>query len=148
MDKVSRQVRSKVMAAIRGRGNKSTELKLLSLLRKHGITGWRRHLPLPGRPDFAFRESKVAVFVDGCFWHKCPRCFRPPKSSQDYWEAKIARNTKRDAEMTAQLKGKGWKVLRIWECRLKAPCAFLRRLSRLLGKPASMRRSPAPGRSG
>ena len=123
------------MAAIRGRGNKSTELRLLGLLRERGVTGWRRHLPLPGRPDFAFRKERVAVFVDGCFWHRCPRCYRPPKSSQDYWVAKIARNVKRDAESTKRLKEKGWKVARVWECRLKKPDPFMRRLIRMLSAP-------------
>ena len=60
------------MAAIRSRGNKDTELKLASILRASGITGWRRHQPLPGHPDFIFRHARLAVFVDGCFWHGCP----------------------------------------------------------------------------
>jgi len=71
-DVFSKTKRSAVMAAIRSRGNKDTEMKLAAITRTHGITGWRRHLPLPGRPDFAFRKERVAVFVDGCFWHGCP----------------------------------------------------------------------------
>lgn len=71
--------RSEVMSRIRGRGNKETEIALLLLLRKHRITGWRRHPALFGRPDFAFAGHKLAVFVDGCFWHNCPKHFNVPK---------------------------------------------------------------------
>lgn len=125
MDKISKQARSKIMAAVRGRGNKSTELRMAALLRENGLTGWRRHLPLAGRPDFAFRKGKIAVFVDGCFWHKCPLCFRAPKTSKAYWTAKIERNTKRDDAVTGQLQDKGWTVFRVWECQLKRPETFL-----------------------
>lgn len=64
--------RSEVMSRIKGRGNKETELVLVRLFRAEGITGWRRHAALVGRPDFAFRAERVVVFVDGCFWHMCP----------------------------------------------------------------------------
>jgi DNA mismatch endonuclease, patch repair protein len=59
------------MAAVRSRGNKDTELKLIAILRGYHIKGWRRHQPLPGKPDFLFRRYRLAVFVDGCFWHGC-----------------------------------------------------------------------------
>src|SRR5437879_2804676 len=88
--------RSQVMAAIHSRGNKATELKLASILRAAGITGWRRHQPLPGCPDFIFRRQRVAVFVDGCFWHGCRWHCRMPKTRIDFWKQKIARNKKRD----------------------------------------------------
>ena len=133
MDKFSREVRSRVMSAVRGRGNKSTELRAVALFRKHGITGWRRHLPLIGRPDFAFRDAKVAVFIDGCFWHGCARCYRAPKSSAEFWRAKITRNRRRDAFVARALKEKGWRVVRVKECQLKKPTRFLCRISRLLG---------------
>jgi DNA mismatch endonuclease (patch repair protein) len=79
MDVFTQKKRSEVMSRIRGKGNEKTEVRLAKLMRKAGIRGWRRHLPIPGRPDFSFRQQKVAVFVDGCFWHGCPRCFRLPK---------------------------------------------------------------------
>jgi len=75
MDTLTPTARSSVMSRVRGRGNKVTELKLLALLRQNKITGWRRHLRLPGKPDFAFPKKKVSVFVDGCFWHGCPKCY-------------------------------------------------------------------------
>ena len=74
-DVFTKEKRSEVMSLIRGKGNKETENALLALLRQNKITGWRRHLPLPGKPDFAFQKQKVAVFVDGCFWHGCPKCY-------------------------------------------------------------------------
>lgn len=107
--------RSLVMAAIRGRGNRTTEVRLASLLRRHRITGWRRHYALPGRPDFVFLRLRVAVFVDGCFWHGCPRHFKRPSSRQDFWDAKIAGNRARDHAVNRTLRRRGWMVIRIWE---------------------------------
>ncbi|MDP9175741.1 MAG: very short patch repair endonuclease [Planctomycetota bacterium] len=102
------------MARIRSKGNKSTELRLLAILRNEGIKGWRRNQPVFGRPDFVFKASQVAVFVDGCFWHKCPRCFRRPQSNNAYWDDKFQRNRRRDRRVNRQLRQLGWKVLRIW----------------------------------
>jgi len=111
--------RSEVMSRIRGRGNERTELRLARLMRVERIRGWRRHLPIPGRPDFSFRKQKVAVFVDGCFWHGCPRCFRLPKQNRAFWKAKIEGNRKRDRSVNGRLRRLGWKVVRIRECQLK-----------------------------
>jgi DNA mismatch endonuclease (patch repair protein) len=96
--------RSKNMQAIRAKGNKSTELKMVKLFRENNITGWRRHLPLPGKPDFTFRKEKLTLFVDGCFWHRCPKCFREPKTNGDFWRNKIESNVKRDLKVTKELK--------------------------------------------
>ena len=115
----SKGKRSEVMSRIRGKGNEKTEVKLAKIMRKAGIRGWRRHLPIPGRPDFAFRKQKVAVFVDGCFWHGCPRCFRLPKQNRAFWKAKIEGNRRRDRSVNGRLRRLGWKVIRIRECRLK-----------------------------
>lgn len=106
------------MARVRGSGNVSTELKMIALLRNAGITGWRRGAPLPGKPDFVFRAQKVALFVDGCFWHGCPRHRRTPKSRLDFWTVKLARNAQRDRAVTRALRASGWTVLRVWECAL------------------------------
>jgi DNA mismatch endonuclease, patch repair protein len=111
----SSPARSRIMSAIRASGNETTELRLAVALREAHITGWRRHLSLPGRPDFAFMRQHVAVFVDGCFWHGCPRCYRKPSKNVIYWRAKIVRNRNRDRRVAATLRRDGWKVLRIWE---------------------------------
>jgi DNA mismatch endonuclease (patch repair protein) len=110
--------RSEVMARIRGRGNRSTEGRMAKLFRVHGFTGWRRQRPLPGRPDFVFSGRRLAVFVDGCFWHGCPRHGTMPKGNRSFWRAKIARNRERDREVGAELRRLGWKVLRVWEHEL------------------------------
>lgn len=118
-DVFTKQKRSEVMSRIRGGGNVSTEKRLITLMREHGIKGWRRKWPLPGKPDFAFPKQKVAVFVDGCFWHRCPKCYQKPATNADFWEAKISRNVQRDMEVNRALRKRGWKVVRIWEHSLK-----------------------------
>jgi DNA mismatch endonuclease (patch repair protein) len=107
------------MALIRNKGNKSTELRFITLLREGGVIGWRRHLKLPGRPDFAFPKWKVAIFVDGDFWHGNPKTFRPPKSNIEFWTKKIKYNRNNDRRITAALKKRGWTVVRLWESDLK-----------------------------
>ena len=121
------------MALIRGKGNKQTELELLALLRQNKISGWRRHLPLVGRPDFAFPLQKVAVFVDGCFWHGCAKCCTRPKTNRKFWDKKLADNMARDQRVNRQLRRQGWKVIRIWQHSLqKCPATCLNRLRRAL----------------
>ena len=107
--------RSQVMSRIRGHGNKNTELALVKIFRAHHITGWRRHRPIFGKPDFIFSRNRLAIFVDGCFWHGCPRCYRRPKSNRKFWDAKIAQNRARDRKVSRELRRLGWHVIRIWE---------------------------------
>lgn len=136
MDNISKEQRSRNMAAIRSKDNKTTELALVRQLRKERITGWRRHQGrAPGTPDFLFPKATVALFVDGCFWHGCERHFMMPKTNQGYWEPKIARNKARDRAVNARYKAKGWKVLRIWEHDIKrTPDRPIRRLKKLLAR--------------
>jgi DNA mismatch endonuclease, patch repair protein len=127
--------RSRTMRAVRSTGNASTELRMVCILREQGLSGWRRHLPLPGRPDFAWPKQKVALFVDGCFWHACPRCNRPlPVTNAMYWKAKVARNVARDRRVTSELRSRGWTVLRVWEHALARPAALTARLRRALAQ--------------
>ena len=118
-DVFTKEKRSEVMSLIRGKGNKRTEGVLVRIFKELGITGWRRHLKLPGKPDFTFRKQRLTVFVDGCFWHGCPKCYRAPKGNREFWETKIVRNRARDREVTRELKKRGWRVLRIAEHSLK-----------------------------
>lgn len=113
--------RSRVMAAIKSKGNKGTELKLIAILRERGIIGWRRNQKFPGKPDFVFRREQLAVFVDGCFWHGCRWHCRMPKSRKGFWTPKIARNKERDREVGRLLRKRFWRVLRIWEHSLNHP---------------------------
>jgi DNA mismatch endonuclease (patch repair protein) len=124
------------MASIRSRGNGSTELRFASLLRGANISGWRRHLPLPGHPDFVFRTARVAVFIDGCFWHSCPRCSSPPRQNTSYWGPKLERNRERDRTVNRALRAAGWKVVRIWEHELNQPNRVLGRLQTALSASA------------
>ena len=124
--------RSEVMSRIRGKGNKGTELAFARLLREYGITGWRRHLPLPGRPDFVFRRERVIVFVDGCYWHGCRWHYREPTTNVEFWQKKIEGNRQRDRKTTAILRRQGWKVLRVWEHSLAQPEKIMLRLAKAL----------------
>jgi DNA mismatch endonuclease (patch repair protein) len=152
-DVFTKQKRSEVMARIRSRGNRDTELALARLLRAHGITGWRRHVEVRGssrsggsverrhsqnpsessrrsaeaplrsrafsvRPDFVFSKQRVAVFVDGCFWHGCPKHATWPANRAVWWRRKIVGNKTRDALVTRTLRRAGWRVLRVWEHEL------------------------------
>lgn len=133
-DVFSSDERSAIMGRIRSHGNKTTELKLIEIFKASGITGWRRKQNLIGKPDFVFRQTRVCVFVDGCFWHGCSKCYRPPGSNQIYWSAKIVRNRARDRLVTKTLRASGWTVLRIWEHQLaeKGRGRLLARLRRCL----------------
>jgi len=115
MDSVSAQKRSWVMSQVKSGDNKSTEKALIAVLREFKLSGWRRHYPIFGKPDFVFPREKVAVFVDGCFWHGHPEKCRVPQANREYWLKKIDRNVARDRLVTRTLKDKGWKVIRIWE---------------------------------
>lgn len=124
--------RSDVMSRIRSFGNATTELRLIRIMREHRISGWRRHQPLPGRPDFAFRPEKVALFVDGCFWHGCPLCYRAPTSNASFWAQKVARNRAHDKKIVLELRAAGWRVLRLWEHDLRQPNRAAARIRRVL----------------
>lgn len=128
--------RSKLMSRIRGRANESTEIAVARILRKHGFIGWRRHLPITGRPDFTFTAERVCIFVHGCFWHDCPRCRKRSNTRPAYWAQKIAVNRRRDSRVTKALRTRGYEVITIWECTLrrKHPSAAIDRLSRLLAQ--------------
>ncbi len=118
MDTLTPAERSERMSRVRRAGNRSTELRMVDLLRAAGIRGWRRRERLSGAPDFVFRRERVAVFVDGCFWHGCPRHRRTPKSRIAFWTSKLTRNMKRDRAVNRKLRASGWMVVRIWECAL------------------------------
>jgi len=128
--------RSRNMRAIKASSNVTTELRFRAHLIRSQIAGWKiRAMDVPGCPDFFFSRKRIAVFVDGCFWHGCPRCGHIPKTNRPYWIKKLARNKRRDDWVRRDLRSKGIRVLRFWECRLRdEPKSCLRRLSMTLGR--------------
>ena len=158
-DVFSKAKRSAVMARIRLRGNKDTELALAKLFRQQKITDWRRQVNLTVgrrrrkeahsfkknpvrvsstrllrvRPDFIFPKLKLAIFVDGCFWHGCPRHATQPKSNRVFWKKKLSQNISRDRRVNRALRRLGWQVIRIWECSLRGAAiqSVLRRVRRV-----------------
>lgn len=113
--------RRKTMRAVKSRGTKP-ERRLFSMLAGMGLRRWRKHAnDIVGKPDVVFDQDKVAIFIDGCFWHGCPHCKRPlkPQTNREYWEHKIQRNIERAQKYNQQLSEQGWEVLRIWEHEIR-----------------------------
>jgi DNA mismatch endonuclease (patch repair protein) len=152
-DPLTRGQRSALMANVRPTGNRSTEVALASAFRRAGITGWRRHVkvrcdalrsvrlaaqaatlkPRYTYPDFVFRRQKIAVYVDGCFWHGCPRHGTRPTNNRLFWRMKIASNMARDSRVNESMRKAGWTVMRIWEHSVKTqPAACARRICRAI----------------
>jgi len=132
-DVFTREQRSKVMAAVKGR-NTTPELKVRRLLHALGARFRLHRKDLPGAPDIVLPARKLTIFVHGCFWHghDCARGARAPKQNADYWLAKIDRNRARDAANTAALTDAGWRVETIWECEMKDEAGLRARLKALL----------------
>ncbi len=132
-DHVDPITRSAIMRAVKSHRVRSTELALRARIIAAGIRGWRMYAQdLPGTPDFVFPAAKLAVYVDGCFWHGCSRCYRRPKSSQTYWDLKVSGNKSRDTRVTQALRRNGWRVRRIWEHDLQRPGRALAIIRRAL----------------
>jgi DNA mismatch endonuclease Vsr len=120
------------MGAIKGKGNKTTEVRLRMALVRQGLGGFRLHAAqLPGRPDFYFSSEQVAVFVDGCFWHGCPICGHTPKTRSAFWLAKFERNQARDRKNVRLLRIGGIKVIRFWEHQLNNAPDLRRAVARI-----------------
>jgi DNA mismatch endonuclease, patch repair protein len=116
------------MSRIKSKGNKTTEVPMLMAMRLAGVKGWRRHVSLRigtrlVRPDFVFSKHRIAVFVDGCFWHGCPDHGTRPQSNREFWDKKLESNIARDKRVTKALKAEGWIVFRFWEHSVKKDSA-------------------------
>ena len=123
------------MSRIRGRDT-GPELKLRRSVWALGVRYRLQYRIGRTRPDMVFVGAKLAVFVDGCFWHGCPQHSTMPKNNRDFWEQKLRRNRERDVENTQWLETQGWRVLRLWEHEIEASsldCA--KRIAAMLGKP-------------
>ena len=116
--------RSYIMSRVRSKNNKSTELELIKFFKENNITGWKRNYPVKGHPDFVFLDKRIAIFVDGCFWHGHDCRNTRPSDNAEYWRKKRERNIKHDKEITELFEKRGWTVIRIWECELKRKNRF------------------------
>ena len=134
--------RSRLMSAVRGKGNVTTERRLRLALVRNGLRGWTLHDgSLPGRPDFYFAQKNLAVFVDGCFWHGCKRCGHIPSKNKRFWIAKIQRNRQRDREKARALIAAGIDVIRFWEHELqKDPQSCIEKLRQRIANGSKRRR--------
>lgn len=118
VDVHTKEQRSYNMSRIRSK-NTVPELTIRKLLFGRGCRNYRVNTKLTGKPDIVFPSAKVAIFIDGCFWHKCRKCFVRPKTDSKHWQQKISRNVKRDVHVNAILKKEKWEVLRFWEHGVK-----------------------------
>lgn len=124
VDNLTKEKRSKIMSSIRSTGNKTTEIAMIKVFRNYKISGWRRKSILFGKPDFIFPKSKIAIFIDGCFWHG-HSCLKPRDSlKKGFWKDKIKKNKNRDALVNRKLKTLDWKVIRVWECEINSNKVF------------------------
>ena len=116
----TKEFTSKLMSSNKAKNTKP-ELLLRKVLWANGIKGYRLHWKkVPGTPDIAFPKKKLAIFINGCFWHRCPHCdLSLPKSNSEFWKEKFDKNIARDKKKIEMLKNIGWKVKVIWECMIK-----------------------------
>lgn len=132
------ELRSRIMRSNKSHGNLSTELALIGLMCTNRISGWRRRVLMTGRPDFVFKQQRVALFIDGCYWHGC-KCRRLPKKNRQYWKDKFRANQKRDKRITRELGAMGWHVVRLWEHQLKKqPRRVVKRIATALAKSSTL----------
>lgn len=117
-DVMTPEQRSRCMSRIRGRDTRP-EVIIRKMLWSLGCR-YRVNYKLPGKPDIVFTRQRLAVFIDGCFWHHCPLHYQAPATNPGFWEAKIDGNVRRDREVDALLAKGGWSVLRFWEHEVKA----------------------------
>ncbi|MDO8753379.1 MAG: very short patch repair endonuclease [Anaerolineales bacterium] len=132
MDTVSRKLRSVIMRKVRSTDNRSTERRLRGLLVRSRLQGWGvRPANVYGKPDFVFHKKRIAIFVDGCFWHGCRTCFRQPSDNKVYWKAKVQGNRKRESKNRRHLSRAGWRVMRVWEHELTNTAARIAALLKI-----------------
>ena len=125
------------MRAVKSKGTQ-LELRFFEIMRGAGLGGFTAHPEnLRGNPDAVFLPEKIALFIDSCFWHGCPKHLRRPSSNREYWDEKIDRNVRRDRRNRAALRRDGWAVLRVWEHDLRSPQAAMNRIRRKLDERRS-----------
>jgi DNA mismatch endonuclease, patch repair protein len=132
-DNLKPEDRRRTMQAVKGKGTR-LERRLFSMLAGMGVRGWKKNVAsVVGKPDVVFGKQRVAIFVDGCFWHGCPVCRRKlPQTNHEYWVRKINRNVAKAEAINDQLRGDGWTVVRIWEHEVRKAADLERVRGRIL----------------
>lgn len=126
--------RSWLMSRVKSKDTKP-EIMLRKALFKQGIRGYRVNYDTPGSPDIVFPKHKIAIFIDGCFWHGCPHCYKEPKTRAEFWQKKLKENIERDDAVNRKLRRDGWVVMRFWEHEVEKHLTFcVKRIMSLLGK--------------
>ena len=118
VDRHTKEQRHKNMQAVKGKNTK-LENNVMTYLWQHGYRFRKNVKDLEGKPDIAIKKYKTVVFIDSCFWHKCPVHYKAPATNVAFWENKINGNQKRDNQVTEYYKSKKWNIIRIWEHELK-----------------------------
>lgn len=117
--KPSSEIASKIMSSIRAKNTKPEKI-FRKYLWANNIKGYRLHWKIEGKPDIAFVSKKTAIFIHGCYWHRCPKCNpHKPKSNSKFWSEKFKKNVERDIRKKTLLKDQGWAVFTFWECEIK-----------------------------
>jgi DNA mismatch endonuclease, patch repair protein len=135
-DQFGAEVRSRIMSRVRGRDT-GPERAVRSLVWSRGLRYRTHDSSVPGRPDISHKGKRVAVFLDGCFWHGCPKHYTRPASRQEFWDAKLAANRDRREAVLKDLRAKGWNVVQVWECDIESsPVRVANRVTGALGQVA------------
>ena len=131
-DRFAPEIRSRIMASVRGK-NTEPEMAVRRTLWRSGLRYRIHDRTVPGTPDVSSKRRKFAIFVDGCFWHGCPECYREPKTNAAFWRAKVLRNKARREKVRELLERQGFGVAEIWEHETGDPDAVLKNIKRQLG---------------
>ena len=132
-DKVSKETRSRIMASIKGRDTRP-EITVRRILWRHGLRYRTHDRTILGRPDISNKGKRLAIFVDGCFWHRCPKCYREPETNRDFWRSKVEENRRRREVVRDGLERQGFRVVEIWEHEAGSPDAVMKKMGACIGE--------------
>ena len=135
-DRFPPKVRSRIMASIRGKDT-GPEIAVRRILWRHGLRYRTHDRTVLGRPDISNKRKQLAVFVDGCFWHGCPMCYREPETNRDFWRNKIEGNRKRREVVRDGLERQGFRVVEIWEHETGSPDTVMKKTGARIGEAMS-----------
>ena len=132
-DRFPSYMRSRIMASIRS-NDTGPEIAVRRIMWGLGFRYRTHDRTVPGTPDISNKRRRYAIFVDGCFWHGCPECYREPKTNTAFWRDKVRRNMKRRNDVSDELKRQGFRVVEIWEHEVSEPESVVAKLNVIIGK--------------